>query len=152
MSCFFHLQEWHCPQDFGEFLPINLDGDNFRDSVRNNFMGILWNNLRDNSFIFVNILLTGMTLSSGFWGILADKFGRKPILIWASSFLCYFGILTAFAPSFHWVLFLRFIVGFFIGSVPQVSFLKCIRFENIKITYLSTQSFDLRKISNSPNS
>jgi len=65
------------------------------------------------------VVFLGMTLSSGFWGILADKFGRKPILIWASSFLCYFGILTAFAPSFHWVLFLRFIVGFFIGSVPQ---------------------------------
>ena len=63
----------------------------------------------------------GMTLSSTFWGTLADKFGRKPILVVTSVFLCYFGILTAFSPSFNWVLFLRFMVGFFIGAIPQVS-------------------------------
>ena len=63
-----------------------------------------------------------MTLSSGFWGTLADKFGRKPTLLWTSAFLGYFGVLTAFSPSFRWVLFLRFLVGFFIGGVPQVRF------------------------------
>ena len=59
-------------------------------------------------------------ISSAFWGTLADKYGRKSTLIWTSIFLCYFGFLTSFSPSFHWVLFLRFLVGFFIGGVPQV--------------------------------
>ena len=65
-------------------------------------------------------LLSGMMISSAFWGTLADKYGRKSTLIWTSIFLCYFGFLTSFSPSFHWVLFLRFLVGFFIGGVPQV--------------------------------
>ena len=66
----------------------------------------------------------GMMISSAFWGTLADKYGRKPTLIWTSVFLFYFGLLTAFSPSFEWVLFLRFLVGFFIGGVPQVSIQK----------------------------
>ena len=64
--------------------------------------------------------LAGMMISSAFWGALADKFGRKLTLIWTSVFLCYFGFLTSFSPSFEWVLFLRFLVGFFIGGIPQV--------------------------------
>ena len=75
-------------------------------------------NTRINFILF----LSGMTISSGFWGTLADKFGRKPTLLWTSAFLGYFGVLTAFSPSFRWVLFLRFLVGFFIGGVPQVRF------------------------------
>lgn len=61
-----------------------------------------------------------MMLASGFWGFLADKYGRRQTLIWATFFLFYFGLLTAFAPSFNWVLFIRFLVGFFIGGMPQV--------------------------------
>ena len=68
--------------------------------------------------------IAGMMISSAFWGALADKYGRKPTLIWTSVFLFYFGLLTAFSPSFEWVLFLRFLVGFFIGGVPQVSIKK----------------------------
>ena len=71
-------------------------------------------------YISVHIF-SGMTISSSFWGTLADKYGRRPTLIWTSVFLCYFGLMTAFSPSFNWVLFLRFLVGFFIGGVPQVS-------------------------------
>jgi len=60
-----------------------------------------------------------MMLSSPLWGKLADKFGRRTILMTTSVFLFYFGFLTAFAPTFHWVLALRFFVGFFIGGMPQ---------------------------------
>ena len=59
-------------------------------------------------------------ISSVVWGKMADQFGRRLTLILTSVFLCYFGMLTSFAPSFNWVLFLRFLVGFFIGGVPQV--------------------------------
>ena len=38
----------------------------------------------------------------------------------SDSFLFYFGILSAAAPSFGWMLFLRYLVGFYIGGVPQV--------------------------------
>ena len=38
----------------------------------------------------------------------------------SDSFLFYFGVLSAAAPSFGWMLFLRYLVGFYIGGVPQV--------------------------------
>ena len=61
-----------------------------------------------------------MFISAVFWGMIADKFGRRPTLILTSVFLCYFGFLTSFAPSYGWVVFIRFLVGFFIGGIPQV--------------------------------
>jgi len=62
-----------------------------------------------------------MFLSSPFWGVMADKYGRRPTLILTALFLSYFGFLTTFSPSFGWVVFIRFLVGFFIGGVPQVN-------------------------------
>lgn len=62
-----------------------------------------------------------MMIASPFWGWLTDRYGRRWPLIWASLFLFYFGLLCSFAPSFKWLLFLRFLVGFFIGCVPQVN-------------------------------
>ena len=64
-------------------------------------------------------LLLGMMVSSPFWGTIADKFGRRGVLATSSFFLFYFGLLTAFAPSFGWILCLRFLVGFYIGGMPQ---------------------------------
>lgn len=61
-----------------------------------------------------------MFLSAVFWGMVADKYGRRPTLIITSAFLCYFGFLTSFAPSYGWVVFIRFLVGFYIGGIPQV--------------------------------
>ena len=74
-------------------------------------------------FIVVHesLYISGMMLSSSVWGKMADQFGRRVTLILTSAFLAYFGLVTAFAPSFGWVLFLRFLVGIFIGGVPQVS-------------------------------
>ena len=75
-----------------------------------------------------------MMLSSAFWGFIADKYGRRPIIFWSSFFLTWFGVLTAFAPSFNWVLALRFFVGFFIGGIPQVRL-------NFKISFLFDASY-----------
>ena len=61
------------------------------------------------------------------WGIMADKYGRRPTLVWATVFLFWYGTLTSASPSFGWVLALRFFVGVFIGAVPQVSLFKAIQ-------------------------
>ena len=47
----------------------------------------------------------------------------------SGSFLFYFGILSAAAPSFGWMLFLRYLVGFYIGGVPQGCANKSISFD-----------------------
>ena len=60
-----------------------------------------------------------MMLSSTFWGTLSDKYGRRRSLGLASVLLAYWGILSAFSPTFGWLLFLRALVGFAIGCIPQ---------------------------------
>ncbi|XP_045607807.1 synaptic vesicle 2-related protein [Procambarus clarkii] len=61
----------------------------------------------------------GMMLSSAFWGNLSDKYGRKKSLRLAAVMLAYWGLLSAFAPTYNWIVLLRGLVGFAIGCVPQ---------------------------------
>jgi len=65
------------------------------------------------------IVFIGMMISSAFWGKLSDRFGRKRALIISGIFLFFYGFLSTFAPSYGWILCLRFMVGFNIGCVPQ---------------------------------
>ncbi|GFN92729.1 synaptic vesicle 2-related protein [Plakobranchus ocellatus] len=65
------------------------------------------------------VVFCGMMFSSSIWGSICDKYGRKTELILCSVITCYFGILSAFAPNFLWMLILRGLVGFGIGGAPQ---------------------------------
>ena len=44
---------------------------------------------------------------------------QKKALLLSSFFLFFYGLLSAIAPSFGWIAFLRFLVGTMIGCVPQ---------------------------------
>lgn len=68
-----------------------------------------------NFFLFLH----SMTVSSTLWGKFSDHCGRRQALVISSFFLFFYGLLSAFAPSYNWMLFLRFLVGFNIGCVPQ---------------------------------
>lgn len=61
----------------------------------------------------------GMMLSSAFWGNVADKYGRKRALRLSAALLAYWGMLSAFAPTYTWLVLLRALVGFAIGCIPQ---------------------------------
>ncbi|CAL1543901.1 unnamed protein product [Lymnaea stagnalis] len=61
----------------------------------------------------------GMGLTSNFWGILSDKYGRKPVLLLFASFTGYFGILSSLSPNYWWILATRFVVGCGLGATPQ---------------------------------
>ncbi|KAL8604650.1 hypothetical protein ACOMHN_013430 [Nucella lapillus] len=65
------------------------------------------------------VVFCGMMSSSGLWGSICDKYGRKTELILCSLVTFYFGILSAFSPTFIWLLILRGLVGFGIGGAPQ---------------------------------
>ena len=69
--------------------------------------------------VLTTVVFAGMMLSSTFWGKVSDQFGRRKALILASFYLFFYGTLSTFAPSFLWIAFLRFLVGFSIGCVPQ---------------------------------
>lgn len=65
------------------------------------------------------VVFVGMMLSSAFWGRLSDKYGRRRSLILSGIYLFFYGLLSSFVTSYPWILFLRFMVGFSIGCVPQ---------------------------------
>ena len=57
------------------------------------------------------MVFAGMLVFGPIWGKMSDKYGRWPTL-WIVMFLMgWFGILTAFSPTYYWLLFLRMIVG-----------------------------------------
>ncbi|XP_068609306.1 synaptic vesicle 2-related protein-like [Brachionichthys hirsutus] len=66
------------------------------------------------SFVFV-----GMAMSSPLWGNLSDRYGRRVGLIMSMCWTLFYGLLSAFAPTYSWLLFLRSLVGFGIGGIPQ---------------------------------
>ena len=70
-------------------------------------------------YLLIKFVFLGMMISSAFWGKLSDRFGRKRALIISGIFLFFYGFLSTFAPSYGWILCLRFMVGFNIGCVPQ---------------------------------
>ncbi|KAF4112794.1 synaptic vesicle 2-related protein [Onychostoma macrolepis] len=61
----------------------------------------------------------GMMISSSLWGNISDKYGRKTGLKMSVLWTLFYGLLSAFAPIYGWILFLRALVGFGIGGAPQ---------------------------------
>ena len=61
--------------------------------------------------------MTSLCIATAVWGILADRFGRKLMLLRASyaAALCY--PLLAFAPNFPVLLTIRFLCSFLAGTV-----------------------------------
>uniref|UniRef100_UPI00358EC742 synaptic vesicle 2-related protein-like n=1 Tax=Myxine glutinosa TaxID=7769 RepID=UPI00358EC742 len=64
---------------------------------------------------------TGQALFSPLWGNFADKYGRKLCILFSTMCAFYFGILSSFAPSYNWFLFLWFLVGISEGGLPHVA-------------------------------
>lgn len=78
-----------------------------------------WNLSGIKQALLTTVVFCGMMASAGLWGSICDKYGRKAELIMSSLFTCYFGFLSAFSPTFIWILVLRGLVGFGIGGAPQ---------------------------------
>lgn len=67
--------------------------------------------------IFSSAFLAG-AISSPYWGMLADKYGRKPMIIRAGVFLSLIYILTAFVTNLYELLTLRIMQGLLTGFIP----------------------------------
>ncbi|KAI7813386.1 putative synaptic vesicle 2-related protein-like [Triplophysa rosa] len=65
------------------------------------------------------VVFIGMMVSSSLWGNISDKYGRKVCLILCMLWTLYYGLLSAFAPVYGWILVLRGLVGFGLGGAPQ---------------------------------
>lgn len=68
------------------------------------------------------LFFLGMLIGAAVFGRLADRFGRRRILIGTVAMDAVFGIASAFAPDFQTLLFLRFMTGLAVGGTLPVDY------------------------------
>ncbi|XP_068430271.1 synaptic vesicle 2-related protein [Clinocottus analis] len=69
--------------------------------------------------LITSVVFVGMGIGSVVIGTMSDSYGRKAILIISMCWVMFYGFLSAFAPVYRWVLFLRGLVGFGLGGSHQ---------------------------------
>ncbi len=73
--------------------------------------------LQSGTFFFV-----GMLIGAFVFGRLADRIGRRPVLMIAVVIDACAGVASAFAPEFAWLLVLRFFTGIGVGGTLPVDY------------------------------
>ncbi|BDE73881.1 MFS transporter [Delftia lacustris] len=66
--------------------------------------------------------IIGMLIGAFVFGRLADRIGRRPVLMMAVVIDAFAGVASAFAPEFAWLLVLRFITGIGVGGTLPVDY------------------------------
>ncbi|KAL0479179.1 svop [Acrasis kona] len=65
-----------------------------------------------------SIVFIGMAFGAYLSGVIADKYGRKPIFCGSVLVVSMFGLLSAFSPNYPILMILRFFVGVGLGGIP----------------------------------
>ncbi len=73
--------------------------------------------LETGTFFFI-----GMLVGAFVFGRLADRIGRRPVLMGAVIIDACFGVASSFAPDFAWLLALRFLTGIGVGGTLPVDY------------------------------
>ena len=73
------------------------------------------------SGLAISVSAISAAFVSPIWGILADKYGRKPMMIRAGLAMTITMGGLVFVPNVFWLLFLRFLNGVFTGFVPNAT-------------------------------
>jgi putative MFS transporter len=73
--------------------------------------------LETGTFFFI-----GMLIGAFVFGRLADRIGRRPVLMAAVVVDACFGVASSFAPDFTWLLALRFLTGIGVGGTLPVDY------------------------------
>ncbi|MVW70149.1 MULTISPECIES: MFS transporter [unclassified Bordetella] len=68
------------------------------------------------------MFFVGMLIGAFVFGRLADRIGRRPVLMLAVIIDACAGVASAFAPDFTWLLVLRFITGIGVGGTLPVDY------------------------------
>ena len=68
------------------------------------------------------LFFVGMLVGAFVFGRLADRIGRRPVLMMAVLIDACFGVASAFAPDFTWLLALRFLTGIGVGGTLPVDY------------------------------
>ena len=84
-------------------------------------LGIEGDHVAFYSGLAISVSAISAAFVSPIWGILADKYGRKPMMIRAGLAMTITMGSLAFVPNVFWLLFLRFLNGVFTGFVPNAT-------------------------------
>jgi putative MFS transporter len=68
------------------------------------------------------LFFVGMLIGAFVFGRLADRIGRRPVLMTAVVIDACFGVASAFAPDFTWLLALRLLTGIGVGGTLPVDY------------------------------
>ncbi|MGY2490222.1 MFS transporter [Cupriavidus sp. CP313] len=68
------------------------------------------------------MFFVGMLIGAFAFGRLADRIGRRPVLMMAVVIDAICGVASAFAPDFQWLLLLRFLTGIGVGGTLPVDY------------------------------
>ncbi len=68
------------------------------------------------------LFFVGMLVGAFAFGRLADRIGRRPVLMAAVVIDACFGVASSFAPGFGWLLALRFLTGVGVGGTLPVDY------------------------------
>ena len=69
----------------------------------------------------VTVAALGVALSAPFAGLLADRLGRKPVIVWSAFLLALCGLLAATSQGLYTLLFWRLLQGVFTPGVFSVT-------------------------------
>jgi putative MFS transporter len=85
-------------------------------------IGQEWNLTNPQKGLLGTAIFLGMLAGAWFWGRLSDLKGRKTGFIATIAIDSVFGLLSAFSPSFAWLIILRFLTGFGVGGTLPVDY------------------------------
>ncbi|HEM5088945.1 TPA: multidrug efflux MFS transporter [Streptococcus suis] len=69
----------------------------------------------------VSVNALAAALMAPIWGSLADRYGRKPMMVWAAFAMIFTMGGMAFVPNVFWLLALRVLNGVFTGYIPNAT-------------------------------
>ncbi|KVH92041.1 Major facilitator superfamily [Cynara cardunculus var. scolymus] len=69
--------------------------------------------------------MVGRALTSVFWGVVADRYGRKPVIIIGTSTVVIFNTLFGFSVNYWMAIITRFLLGFLNGLLGPIKAYAC---------------------------
>ncbi|XP_046878332.1 organic cation transporter protein [Hypomesus transpacificus] len=100
-------------------------GWEFSKEIFHSTVATEWDLVCDNANlnnIGASIYMFGLLIGAVVFGALADKYGRRPIILVGLAIQTTFGVGAAFAPNFYIYVILRFVVGTTISAVIMNAF------------------------------
>lgn len=85
-------------------------------------IGEEWNLTAGQKGLLATAIFVGMLVGAYFWGRIADTRGRRIGFMSTVAIDSIFGLLSAFSPSFLWLVILRALTGFGVGGTLPVDY------------------------------